>query len=1255
MNVRSCRQGWALLTIALMLVAGGRAAAQTGTAALQGTVLDDQGASIPGASVVATGRATGLTRETVTGGDGGYQLLSLPPGEYDIRVELAGFKVSTVEGVRLSVDTTQRLDVTLEVGGLEETVQVLAEAPVINATDASLGNVINETQIKALPLEARNPVGLLSLQSGVVYIPRNNPETTVDPRFGSVSGARADQANVTLDGIDVNDNQNQTAFTSVLRTTLDSVQEFRVTTSSYGADSGRSSGPQVSLVTKSGTNTVAGAGYFVNRDTRFSANEYFLKLSQVAAGDESKPPLLDKNIYGGAIGGPILRNKLFYFFNYERLDERRETPVERSVPSASMRDGVLIYRCTVAADCPGGTVQGFTNSHAVPAGSYGMSPADLRRVDPTGIGPNLAASQYWQQYPLPNFDGRDGANIMGYRFAAPLENQLNTYVGRADYRVNDANSLFARLNAQRDEIVSTPQFPGQPPRETREVANQGFAVGHDWVLGANKINTFRVGYTLIDDATVGQQTRSANTFRFMDNFEALTSTRGREFGTLNLVNDFSWVKGRHTLKAGTNLRWMRNDAFTNASSFFGGVANGSWASGVGRRYMPGGACPAPADCSGLPGVATAGQAVYADTFINILGALTQTNAIYNYTIDGGVLPEGALVPRRYVANEYDFYVQDQWRVSDTFTVTGGLRYSLYPPVYEGNGQQVVPDQNLGLWFDERARNMAAGIPSSASPRIAFIPGGPVNNGPDWYRYDKNNFAPRLSFAWTLTPKTVVRGGYFLVYDRVGSALVTTFNDGGSFGLQSDLDSPFGTNNETNPAIRFTDINVIPATYPGPPPATFPANPPAFAGVITTSIDQNLRTPYAHSYNLVFSREIGRGFSVDASYVGRQGRNLLVRRDLAMPMNLSDPETGVDYYTAVRELIDSGQANGIENMAPIPYWENMFPGAAGDGLTATQAMATEFIGNAPDYITALWAADQFCFPACTRFGEFSFFSEQYDALSAQTSLARSGYNSLQLSLRKQFTNNYQFDFNYTYAVAKDHGSSVERGASFGNFGSGGYSGFLVNSWQPDLQYSYADFDVRHQINVNWLAELPFGQGKRFASDANAFTNALIGGWSVAGIYRWTSGFPFNVINCRSCWATNWNLQGNAMLANPDVLPEMSRNKGAVGNQPSPFENPQEAITQFRRLYPGEAGIRNLLRGDGYFGIDLSIGKTFEMPFGHRMLFRWDIFNVTNTVRFDTGNVEMFPDIGATFGRYNGSLASCDGAANRCMQFNLRYQF
>ena len=204
----------------------------------------------------------------------------------------------------------------------------------------------------------------------------------MDPRYGSVSGSRADQSNVTLDGIDVNDSQNQNAFTSVLRVTLDAVQEFRVTTSNYGADQGRSSGAQVTLVTRSGTNAFSGSGYYVNRDTKFSSNEYFLKLSQLAAGKPSEPPLLDKHIFGGAIGGPIKRDKLFFFGNFEGLNEKRENSVDARLPSNSFRDGVLIYQCAVASACPGGSVRGFANTHTVAPGFYGLTPAELARIDP---------------------------------------------------------------------------------------------------------------------------------------------------------------------------------------------------------------------------------------------------------------------------------------------------------------------------------------------------------------------------------------------------------------------------------------------------------------------------------------------------------------------------------------------------------------------------------------------------------------------------------------------------------------------------------------------------------------------------------------------------------------------------------------------------------------------------------------------------------------------------------------------------------
>lgn len=1253
------RQACALALVSFLFLPT-TAAAQGGTSGLVGTVADQQAAAIPGAMVILTSAATGAVRETVTGPAGGYQFLSLPPGMYTLRVELEGFRTVLAEGLQLTVDTTQRLDVKMEIGGITETVQVTAETTVVNTTDSSLGNVIAGTQIRELPLEGRNVVGLLSLQPGVVYVP---PTGVTDARSGSVSGSRADQSNVTLDGIDVNDNQFQDAFTSVLRVTLDSVQEFRVTTSNYGADQGRSSGAQVSLVTRGGTNVYQGSAYWVHRNTATSSTPYFTKLSQLGAGLEATPPKLNKHIYGGSFGGPIKRDRMFFFGNFEGLKELSESPVLRNVPSMSMRDGVLIYQCAVAALCPGGTVRGFSNTHQVPAGFYGLTPAESARIDPLGVGPSRAASQYWSQFPVPNDPGRDGRNIMGYRFNSPIENLFRTYIGRVDYRMTSNQSLFGRFNFQDDEVASASQFPGGPPNTTRTVKNWGFAVGHDWVLSRNAVNTFRYGYTLIDNDVIGQVKGNFSTFRFLDNFQANTSSNGREVGTHNFLNDFSWVKGNHTIKAGTNVRLTRNDRYTNANSWHSATTNGSWVAGVGRRYMPGGACPAPADCSGLPAVASGGQATYADGMIALLGVLSQTTGQYNYRIDGSVIPLGEPTTRLYAADEYEFYIQDSWKIGEKLTVSGGVRYSLFSPPYEVNGVQVAPDLSLGEWFNERERNMQAGIPSNASPLIRIVPSGPKNNGRGFYEWDKNNFAPRASFAWTPTLKDVLRGGYSLVYDRIGQGLATQFDATGSFGLATSLSSTFGQPYELNPAVRFTGTDTIPtATLPAAPPAGFPATPRVGANQITNSLDDTIITPYSHVFNLVYGRDIGKDFGIELAYVGRRGRNQLVRRDLAMPLNLTDTRSGTDYFTATRQLIDAARnispgapASAYTAIGPIAYWENLFPGAAGGGLTATQAMARSFNAYRPDYISALFDADLFCEPACSIFGPFAYFSEQYGSLAASSTIGRSEYDALQMTFRKRFSQGYQFDVNYTFARAKDHGSSVEQGAAFGQGGLGGYSGFIMNSWDPDLQYSYSDYDIRHQINVNGILELPFGRGKAWGSDMPGWANAVVGDWSVSGIWRMTSGLPFNVINCRSCWATNWNLQGNAELVNPGQLPETKVVKGAIGGQPSAFADRENALTFFRNAYPGEVGIRNLLRGDGYFNIDLSLSKSWSLPFNHRLRFRWDTFNVTNTPRFNTGLVTMFPDITSTFGRYDGVYGTCDGAAGRCMQFNLRYEF
>ena len=344
---------WTLAVCVVVVPLLARAAyAQTGTAALVGEVTDSQKQVIPGATVTATHVATAASKVTVTDERGSFRLSNMQPGMYTLKVELAGFKTAIVDQVSLQVDSVSRETIVLEVGGISETVSVVSETTHLNTTDASVGNVMSREQIRSLPVEAQNVVHLLSLQPGAIFIPTSNP-ATVDPRYGSVAGARADQQSVTLDGIDVNDPQMSTAYTSAIRMTQEALQEFRVSTSNYNAEMGRSSGPQVSLITRSGTNQFDGSGYWTFRRTATSTNEYFLELSQKAAGQESKAPKLDKDIFGGSFGGPIQRNKLFFFANVESLKEQSEAPVVRNVPSNSMRDGVLMYQCATARRLPG--------------------------------------------------------------------------------------------------------------------------------------------------------------------------------------------------------------------------------------------------------------------------------------------------------------------------------------------------------------------------------------------------------------------------------------------------------------------------------------------------------------------------------------------------------------------------------------------------------------------------------------------------------------------------------------------------------------------------------------------------------------------------------------------------------------------------------------------------------------------------------------------------------------------------------------
>src|SRR2546422_5757701 len=415
---------FAFLSIAFGLALNSLAFSQSSTTSLRGTITDPSGSVVSGATVVLANTESKTERTATTGVQGEYQFLFVPPGTYTLTVTARGFSRYEQTGLELLVNTPATANAQLKIGQTSEIVTVTAEAPALNLVDASIGNPFNETQVKQIPLEGRSVPELLSLQAGVAYTGNRSDldkpaVKDQDTRSGAVNGARSDQSNITLDGVDVNDQSNGYAFTSVLPTTLDSVQEFRVTTSNYNADQGEGSGAQVSLITKSGTNNFHGSLYEYHRNTITSANDYFVKVAELQSGQPNKPPKLIRNIFGGSLGGPIMKDRLFFFVNYEGSRQREEASVLRIVPSDDLRQGRIRYVCdaTDTTNC----ATGNPNVNVVNDPNLGLvatlTPAQIQAMDPLGLGNNPVMLSYFNSFPEPNdFNQGDLLNFVGYRF-----------------------------------------------------------------------------------------------------------------------------------------------------------------------------------------------------------------------------------------------------------------------------------------------------------------------------------------------------------------------------------------------------------------------------------------------------------------------------------------------------------------------------------------------------------------------------------------------------------------------------------------------------------------------------------------------------------------------------------------------------------------------------------------------------------------------------------------------------------------------
>jgi hypothetical protein len=1222
-----------------LFAAAGVFAQQT---SLSGTVTDPTGAVIPNATITIVNVETGQQREARADNQGRYTMPQLTPGTYKLTARAPGFVDVVVNKLELLVNEPATVPITFEkVGTTATTITVEASAVQVNTTDATLGNVVSSTAIQELPFFARNITNLLAAQPGVTNF------GVSDDRSGAVNGGKSDQANVTLDGVDVNDQTNRSAFTSVLRVTLDSVEEFRSTTTNGNADMGRTSGAQIALVTRSGTNEFHGALYEYHRNTVTAANSFFNNAAQPYV----KRPALLINVFGARLGGPIIKNRTFFFLNYEGRRDASASNVTRTVPSDQLRQGIVQY-----VDANGNNAQ--------------AGPDVLKNVvDPLHIGVNSAVQQLWNAaYPHGNDTSQgDGINFIGYRFTSPVKSDQNTYIAKFDHRLdsNGNHQVFVRGNLQNDSANDVQEFPGQPPLRVNLNNSKGLAAGYTALLRSNLVSTFRYGFTRQGAQQTGVQTTAITDFRGLSDPYGTSLGVTRIVPVHNITEDFAWNHGAHDVRFGGSVRLIKNGTLNYGHSFNSAVTNASWLRGTGSDITP-----ASLNISSKSAVG------FDDAAMALLGIVSQGNGRYNYLVDGTILPAGAPVARSYNNEEYEMYGQDTWKITRNLTLTVGLRYSLMPPVYEANGQQISANISLSDWLNKRGALAQQGLSQQGAGVISYVVASSPQ-GRDLYPFHKNA-APRISLAYSPKAesglskfffggpgKSSIRAGWGMFYDLIGQPLAVTY-DNSAFGLQSTLVNPSGVLTASS-APRFTSFFSVPSqVVRAAPPGGFPVpQPNNFA--ITNSIDDKLKAPYTMNMNLSLGREFGKGLFIQASYVGRQSRHSLINRDLAMPTDLKDPKSGQTYFEAATQLQKLMLAGTkIADVPKIPFFENMWATAAAGGKTATQIIAQDLIENSSrgsDFTTTLTDMDiaglcnvtggtTFASDgsidgiACGVQGPYMIFNPQFSSLSAWSSIGSGSYHGMQLTVRKQFGDGLTFHFNYTLSKSEDLASRAENAGSF--------NGFVINSWNPSQMKAVSGYDALHQVNAFMVWQLPVGRGRRFAGGSNKIVDALIGGWQITSSWTQSSGLTTGVGNGRK-WPTNWNITGNATptgLAQPPVTND--ENAPAVSGKGGPnlWSDPKAALAAWGFTAPGQSGSRNTIRGAGNFNIDTGLAKRFIMPYSehHSVQIRWETFNLTNSVRFDPNSANLSLTASSNFGKLSGTLTT-----PRQMQFALRYEF
>jgi TonB dependent receptor len=660
-----------------------------------------------------------------------------------------------------------------------------------------------------------------------------------------------------------------------------------------------------------------------------------------------------------------------------------------------------------------------------------------------------------------------------------------------------------------------------------------------------------------------------------------------------------------------------------------------------------------------------------------------------------LIPFGVPQVRNFAENGLELYAQDTWRVFPHLTLTAGVRYSVYTPIWETNGAEVRPTLDVQTWWSQRQSDMIAGVPSKSSPLISYDLAGKANGKESWYAAQKDNFAPRLAIVYTpefssgigrklfgAPGKSAIRAGGGIYFDRLGGALAASTDKSGSPGTSTRLSAASGLFDLAGaprlsaPSSIYGPGGLPPLTAFFTPPASgsFPFTYNQGAAIFGFMVDNRLRVPYSTHASLSIQREISHQLVLDVGYVGSFGRHQLSYLNTAQYYGyFKDPASSQSLWGAYNQIVDligpnplapainPNDTTAVSRIAPIAFFENLLPNLPAfrktPGLTPTQTfyvLAAQANGN---WIQPLRTIDTGISGGNSPWNTavdpqrtgYVLFQPQFNSLSTWFSSGSSSYHSLQVTVRRS-AGPATFAANYVLSRGRDSGSTAENYDVI--FGAPG-TDQVQNAFRPKAGYADSNFDLRHNFNAEGVIDLPFGRGQRFAGNSSGVVNQLIGGWAFGNIWRLRSGFPLSITN-GLVFPTNPLNQGPATVVGR-LNTHITRN-GAFG-LPNLFSDPVAALRQVFYTRPGEIGSRNAIRGPGAFTTDLSLHKRFLLPWGenHRLDFQAAAFNAFNNVNFSTVffNSNLRIDSGQTFGNLTGTSGPRGGS--REVELAVRYEF